>query len=56
MVYDLPGGEGRYSARPRGFMATVVNGEPIVLNGKLQSALPGQLVRPVGTDLYTGAT
>jgi N-acyl-D-aspartate/D-glutamate deacylase len=55
MVYDLPGGEGRYSARPRGFMATIVNGEPIVLNGKLQSALPGQLVRPVGTDLYTGA-
>ncbi|MFB0976374.1 MAG: amidohydrolase family protein, partial [Myxococcota bacterium] len=56
MVYDLPGGEGRYSARPRGFMATIVNGEPIVLDGKLQSALPGQLVRPVGTDLYTGAT
>lgn len=56
MVYDLPGGEGRYSARPRGFMATIVNGEPIVLNGKLQAALPGQLVRPVGTHLHTGAT
>jgi N-acyl-D-aspartate/D-glutamate deacylase len=49
MVYDLPGGQGRFSARPRGFMATIVNGEPIVLDGKLQTALPGQLVRPLGT-------
>ncbi len=48
MVHDLPGGEGRFSARPRGFVATIVNGEPIVLDGKLQSALPGQLVRPLG--------
>ena len=51
MVHDLPGGEGRYSARPRGFKATIVNGEPIVLDGVLQSALPGQLVRPVGTQI-----
>jgi N-acyl-D-amino-acid deacylase len=49
MVHDMPGGEGRFSARPRGFVATIVNGEPIVLDGKLQTALPGQLVRPVGT-------
>ena len=49
MVYDLPGDQGRFSARPRGFAATIVNGEPIVLDGKLQTALPGQLVRPVGT-------
>jgi N-acyl-D-aspartate/D-glutamate deacylase len=49
MIHDMPGGEGRFSARPRGFVATIVNGEPIVLDGKLQSALPGALVRPVGT-------
>jgi N-acyl-D-aspartate/D-glutamate deacylase len=49
MVYDLPGEQGRFSARPRGFAATIVNGEPIVQGGKLQSALPGRLVRPAGT-------
>ncbi|MGH0033882.1 MAG: N-acyl-D-amino-acid deacylase family protein [Myxococcota bacterium] len=49
MVYDLPGEQGRFSARPRGFAATIVNGEPIVIDGKLQTAQPGQLVRPVGT-------
>jgi N-acyl-D-aspartate/D-glutamate deacylase len=48
MVHDLPGGEGRFSARPRGFTATIVNGEPIVLDGKLTDALPGQLLRPAG--------
>jgi len=46
MIDDMPGGESRFSARPRGFHATIVNGEPIVLDGKLQTALPGQLVRP----------
>ncbi len=49
MVYDLPGEQGRFSARPLGFAATIVNGEPIVLDGKLQTALPGRLVRPSGT-------
>ncbi len=48
MVHDLPGGEGRFSARPRGFIATIVNGEPIVLDGKRTDALPGQLLRPSG--------
>ena len=47
MVHDMPGGEGRFSARPRGFAATIVNGVPIVLDGKLQTALPGKVVRPV---------
>jgi N-acyl-D-aspartate/D-glutamate deacylase len=46
LVHDMPGGESRFSARPRGFVATIVNGCPIVLDGKLQAALPGQLVRP----------
>jgi N-acyl-D-aspartate/D-glutamate deacylase len=52
MVHDMPGGEGRFSARPRGFAATLVNGEPIVIDGKLQTALPGQLVRPVGAGNF----
>ena len=45
-VADFPGGQERFSARPRGFVATIVNGEPIVLDGKLTGALPGQVVRP----------
>ncbi len=49
MVYDLPGDQGRFSARPNGFAATIVAGEPIVLWGQLQTALPGRLVRPAGT-------
>ncbi len=44
-VSDLPGGE-RYFARPNGIAATIVNGVPIVLDGKLTGALPGQVVRP----------
>ncbi|HKA14638.1 MAG TPA: amidohydrolase family protein, partial [Myxococcota bacterium] len=47
-VSDLPGGE-RFFARPDGIAATVVNGEPIVLDGKLTRALPGQVVRPAGS-------
>lgn len=47
--YDLPGGEGRFCARPVGFEATIVNGQPIVLGGKLQDGLPGQVLRPSGT-------
>jgi N-acyl-D-aspartate/D-glutamate deacylase len=46
LVHDLPGGEARFSARPRGLRATIVNGEPIVLEGKLTRALPGQILRP----------
>jgi N-acyl-D-aspartate/D-glutamate deacylase len=48
-VRDLPGGE-RFFARPNGIAATIVNGEPIVLDGKLTGALPGQVVRPGGTQ------
>ena len=45
-IRDMPGNEQRYSARPQGFHATIVNGEPIVIDGKLTSALPGQLLKP----------
>ena len=50
MVHDLPGGEGRFLALPEGIRATIVNGEPIVLDGKLTGALPGQVLRPLGTQ------
>ncbi len=49
MVHDLPGGEGRFVARPQGIKATIVNGEPIVLDGKLTGAHPGRVLRPAGT-------
>src|SRR5262245_4227870 len=51
LVHDLPGGEGRFVARPRGFVATLVNGVPIVEDGKLTGALPGRVVRPVGAGV-----
>ena len=54
VVHDLPGGEARYSARPKGIHATIVNGETIVLDGKLTQALPGQWVRPSGTHPADG--
>lgn len=44
---DLPGGIGRYKAWGKGVAATIVNGQPIVLNGVLTNRLPGQVVKPV---------
>jgi N-acyl-D-aspartate/D-glutamate deacylase len=46
-VRDFPGGEARYSARPRGISWTIVNGVPIVHDGEvLTHNLPGHVVRP----------
>jgi len=46
-VADFPGGEARYSARPRGIYWTIVNGTPVVHDGEvLGGNLPGQVVRP----------
>lgn len=45
-VHDLPGGVGRVKAWGKGVRATVVNGQPIVLDGKLTGRLPGQWVAP----------
>jgi len=46
-VRDFPGGEARYSARPRGIAWTIVNGVPIVRDGEvLTKNLPGHVVRP----------
>jgi len=45
-VHDLPGNVGRFKAWGRGVVATIVNGEPIVLDGQLTGRLPGQVLRP----------
>jgi len=46
-VRDFPGGEARYSARPRGIHWTIVNGVPVVRDGEVLSGqLPGRVVRP----------
>ena len=45
-VHDLPGGVGRFKAWGQGVKATIVNGEPIVLDGELTGRLPGTVVRP----------
>jgi len=43
---DLPGGVSRVKAFGKGVSATIVNGQPIVLNGKVTGRLPGQVVAP----------
>ena len=50
-VNDFPNGEGRWSSRPDGLYATIVNGVPIVLDGELVEGcgLPGQIVQPAGS-------
>ena len=45
-VHDLPGGVGRFKAWGKGVKATIVNGEPIVVDGELTGRLPGHVVRP----------
>ena len=46
MGCPLPGNAGRWRAWGKGVRATIVNGEPIVLNGELTGRLPGQVVSP----------
>ena len=50
-VHDFPNGAGRWTSRPDGVHATIVNGVPIVLDGELQpdAGLPGHVLRPAGT-------
>jgi len=43
---DLPGNVGRWRSWGKGVKATIVNGEPIVLDGKLTGRMPGQVVSP----------
>ena len=45
VVNDLPAGARRLVQRARGFAATLVNGEPVLRDGKPTGALPGHLLR-----------
>ena len=49
-VHDFPNGAGRWTSKPAGVQATIVNGVPIVLDGELQAdaGLPGQVLAPNG--------
>ena len=54
LVADLPGGAERFQARPNGIHATIVNGEPIVLDGQLTDRRPGRVVAPNRDHLPAG--
>ncbi|HHL42554.1 MAG TPA: D-aminoacylase [Hellea balneolensis] len=45
MVYDLPAGSGRLLQPVSGYKATIVSGQPVVLDGEVTKARPGRLVR-----------
>ena len=45
MAYDLPAGGKRLLQKARGYLATLVGGQPIYLDGEPTGALPGALVR-----------
>jgi N-acyl-D-aspartate/D-glutamate deacylase len=45
MAYDLPAGGKRLLQKARGYIATVVSGQPIYENGEPTGALPGALIR-----------
>jgi N-acyl-D-aspartate/D-glutamate deacylase len=45
MAYDLPAGGKRLLQKARGYVATLVSGQPIYENGEPTGALPGRLVR-----------
>jgi N-acyl-D-aspartate/D-glutamate deacylase len=49
---DLPAGAARLYAEPEGVHHVVVNGEPVVVDGKLTEARPGRLLRS-GRDTRT---
>ena len=45
-VHDLPGGAGRFRAWPEGVHATIVNGVPVIVDGKHTGHIPGQIASP----------
>jgi N-acyl-D-aspartate/D-glutamate deacylase len=45
LVRDMPGGEERWQVLPEGVVRVLVNGEPIVEQGKLTGARPGRVLR-----------
>ena len=48
LAHDFPNGAARWTSKPRGVHATIVNGVPIVIDGELQAdaGLPGQVLSP----------
>jgi len=48
LANDFPNGAARWTSRPQGVHATIVNGVPIVIDGELQAdaGLPGQVLSP----------
>ena len=45
VIYDLPGGGRRLIQRTEGYVATLVSGIPVYLDGQATGQLPGRLVR-----------
>lgn len=45
MLYDLPGGEGRFVQQARGVHRVIVNGTVLFADGGYSGALPGQVLR-----------
>ena len=50
MAYDLPAGGKRLLQRARGYVATLVAGQPIFEGGVATGLLPGRLVRGSAAD------
>jgi N-acyl-D-aspartate/D-glutamate deacylase len=50
MLYDLPGGEGRFVQRAEGVQWVVVNGVVLFANGQHSGMLPGQVLRGGGVS------
>lgn len=48
LAHDFPNGAPRWTSKPKGVHATIVNGVPIVIDGELQprAGLPGQVLSP----------
>jgi N-acyl-D-amino-acid deacylase len=48
LVHDFPNGAARWTSKPQGVHATIVNGVPIVIDGELQTdaGLPGHVLTP----------
>jgi N-acyl-D-aspartate/D-glutamate deacylase len=52
MVHDLPAGGRRLVQRADGYVATLVNGQPIFEGGKPTGAMPGRLLRSRAGGLH----
>jgi len=46
MLYDLPGGEGRFVQQSQGMRWVIVNGTVLYADGQHSGVLPGQVLRP----------